>query len=353
MAQAPVTPRFRLRYEYPSSRSDLRLLDFKFLSERRGIAAGFIEEKGKQKGTLLITSDGGQTWSLEPFKQIPISLFFLDDSQGWMVTDKGMWKTVESGRSWQKLNAAPKDLLRVHFVDAKRGFAVGRRKQMYRSDDGGASWHAVPEAALAQGSRENTVLGTIAFANARDGLITGWNTPGGDEPLVPDWADPEEARYRRDVPTLTLLVETRDGGATWKSTAASLFGRMTRTALRGGRGLGLMEFSDQFEWPSEVYRVNLADGKSERAYRERTRVITDVLLTADGTGYIAGYEADSKVRRSPIPGPVKVLFSNDLVKWDEIPVDYRAEAHRCYLTAPDPSHIWLATDTGMILSLDR
>lgn len=352
-AQAPVTPRFRLRYEYPGSRSQLRLLDFKFLSERRGIAAGFIEEKGKPKGTLLITSDGGTTWSLEPFSQIPISLFFLDDSQGWMLTDKGMWKTVESGRSWQKLSGVPKDLMRVYFLDAKRGFAVGRRKQMYRSDDGGAQWHAVPEAAQAQGTAENTTFGTIGFANDHDGLISGWNTPGGEEPLVPDWADPEEARSRRDVPTLTVLVETRDGGKSWKTTAASLFGRMTRTSFRGSQGLGLFEFSDQFEWPSEVYRVDLASGKSDRAYRERTRVITDVLLTEEGTGYLAGYAAASKVRRSPIPGPVKVLVSRDLVQWEEIPVDYRAEAHRCYLSAPDPSHVWVATDTGMILSLDR
>ena len=323
------------------------------MSERRGIAAGYLEEKNKQKGALLVTSDGGQNWSLEPFGQIPISLFFLDDSLGWMVTDKGMWKTVESGRSWQKLSGVPKDLLRVHFLDSKYGFAVGRRKQMYRSEDGGASWQAVPEVGEAQGTRETTTLGTIAFANAREGLITGWNTPGGEEPLVPDWADPEQARSRRDVPTLSIFVETRDGGKTWKASAASLFGRLTRTSLRGDKGLGLIEFSDQFKWPSEVYRVNLSNGKSERTYREPTRVITDVLLTDSGAGYLAGYEADAKVRRSPIPGPVKVLVSRDLAKWEEIPVDYRAEAHRCYLAGPDAAHIWVATDTGAILSLEQ
>lgn len=331
----------------------MRLLDFKFLSARRGIAAGFVEEKGKDKGTLLITSDGGATWALEPFGQIPLSLFFLDDSLGWMITDNGVWKTLESGRSWQKLRGAPKDLLRLHFFDANRGLAVGHRKQMFRTEDGGATWRPVPEAAEALGTPDTTTLGTIGFANARDGLVTGWNTPGGnDNPLVPDWADPEEARARRDVPTLSIFMETRDGGLTWKSSAASLFGRLTRTSLRAGKGLGLIEFSDQFEWPSEVYRVNLANGKSERAYRERTRVITDVLLDAEGTGYLAGYEAVSKVRRSPVPGPVKVLVSRDLAQWEEVPVDYRAEAHRCYLTSPDAAHVWLATDTGMLLSLE-
>ncbi len=353
-SQAPGAPRFRLRYEYPGSRSSLALVDFKFLSAKRAIAAGAITEKGKEKGTLLLTSDGGATWSLEPFSQIPVSLFFLDDSLGWMVTDKGIWKTLESGRSWQKLNGAPKDLLHVHFLDETHGFAVGYRKHMYRTEDGGATWDAVPEAAQAQGKADSTTLGSIAFANPRDGLVTGWNTPGGGgEPAVPDWADPEEARYRRDVPTLSIFLETRNGGKTWHPQAASLFGRMTRTSLRGDKGLGLVEFSDKFEWPSEVYRVNLATGKSERAYREHTRVITDVLLSADGTGYIAGYEAVSQVRHSPIPGPVKALVSHDLVQWDEVPVDYRAEAHRCYLSAADAGHVWLATDTGTILSLEK
>ena len=35
--------------------------------------------------------------------------------------------------------------------------------------------------------------------------------------------------------------------------------------------------------------------------------------------------------------------------WDDMEVDYRAEARTAVLAAAGPDHAWLATDTGMIL----
>jgi hypothetical protein len=34
-------------------------------------------------------------------------------------------------------------------------------------------------------------------------------------------------------------------------------------------------------------------------------------------------------------------------------VDYKAVAQRAILAAPDADHAWVATDTGMILTLDK
>ena len=62
-----------------------------------------------------------------------------------MVTDKGLWFTDESGRTWKKLseqlkpdkNLEPETtiglLLRVWFLDEKHGFGVGLAKD-YRRD---------------------------------------------------------------------------------------------------------------------------------------------------------------------------------------------------------------------------
>jgi hypothetical protein len=36
-----------------------------------------------------------------------------------------------------------------------------------------------------------------------------------------------------------------------------------------------------------------------------------------------------------------------------MPVDYRAEATATILAASDDKHLWMATDTGMILALTR
>jgi hypothetical protein len=344
--------RFRMSYEYGKMHSNLTLVDLKFPSIKRGIAAGYTQENSKVKGIALLTSDGGQTWTSEVLPQIPLSLFFLDDSIGWMVTEKAIWKTVESGRNWQKLHSTPKETLRVLFLNEQHGWAIGLHKHMSVTDDGGASWTAVPEASTAPGTPEFTTFGSIGFGNQNDGVVTGWSAPpaGGDG--VPDWADPVHAKWKSDLPMMSIFLETRNGGKTWRSTAASLFGRMTRTSLGSDKSaLALIEFSDRFEWPAEVYRFDLTSGKPTRVFRAKNRVISDVLLLG-GTGFLAGYEAEGEVRRSPIPGPVKVLISRDMVNWDEIPVDYRAEAHRCILAGPDAEHVFVATDTGMILRLE-
>ncbi len=34
-----------------------------------------------------------------------------------------------------------------------------------------------------------------------------------------------------------------------------------------------------------------------------------------------------------------------------MPVDYRAVAHRAMIAGPDEDHLWIATDTGLILNL--
>jgi len=119
-----------------------------------------------------------------------------------------------------------------------------------------------------------------------------------------------------------------------------------------GTALGLSEFKDEFTYPSEVYRIDLHTGKSESSFREKDRAITDVRAFAGSTrGIIAGYETTGTIYRSPIPGKLKVLTSDDLAQWEEMPVDYRAVAHSAIIAGPDEDHLWIATDTGMILNL--
>jgi hypothetical protein len=165
--------------------------------------------------------------------------------------------------------------------------------------------------------------------------------------------EPQNAARQRQVPNLSLLLETRDGGKTWMKSEASLFGQITRLSLTPqGSALGLIEFRDAFDYPSEVYRINLHTGGSARSFREKDRAITDVRLFAGtNTGVIAGYETSGTIYRSPIPGKVKVLISDDLENWREMAVDYRAVAHRVTIAGPDENHLWIATDTGMILKL--
>ncbi len=345
--------RWRIQYFYDEDDSSLSFNDIQFPSVQRGIAAGFLERKGRLRPAALVTADGGRSWTLTEPPDIALSLFFLNESLGWMVGRNGVYRTEEAGRSWTSLRG-PRGLLRVYFLDEKRGWAVGMRKSIYATDDGGRTWKHVSTADEPKTTAEYTVYAWITFADARNGLIAGWSRPPrrGERRRLPDWMEPEVAAWRRERPTLSILVDTRDGGITWKPSVTSMFGQITRVRLApDGRGLGLIEFPDTFEWPSEVFRLDWRTGKSQRVFRRADRAITDIALPPEGPAYLAAVEPQGAKIRLPVPGKLKVLRSTDLTNWEEMEVDYRAFARRAVLAAPTRHDIWLATDTGQILRL--
>jgi hypothetical protein len=115
-------------------------------------------------------------------------------------------------------------------------------------------------------------------------------------------------------------------------------------------GIGLIEFSELSQIPSEVYTINWHSSGSQSVYKDAKRGITDVWLDPDGTAYISGVEEPGRLR-DIIPSKVAVMTSKDFKTWTRIPADYRASAIRTILASPDPQHHWLATDNGMILKL--
>jgi hypothetical protein len=355
LASAAYAESWKLQYFYDRDRENLSLTDLKCLTARRCIATGSIEaDKGSGKPTAVVTSDGGAHWALVPLKEPPLSLFMLDDSVGWIVGSKNLWKTVEGGRSWEKTGKLPQGILRVWFMDATHGFAVGTRKTVVETTDGGVEWKPVPAAADAKTREDYTVYSWIEFVDGRNGLIAGYSRPPrrGEGSELPDWVNAQRAVERREWPTVSITLDTHDGGKSWTSTTASLFGQITRVRLSpSGMGLGLIGFSQNFEWPSEVFRVDWKTGKSGRVFRDHNRRITDVAILSDKLAYLAGTEIPGKLQQTPIPGKLKMYKSTDFETWTEMDTDYRATAASAVLAAPDASNIWAATDTGMILKL--
>ena len=90
----------------------------------------------------------------------------------------------------------------------------------------------------------------------------------------------------------------------------------------------------------------------ETIFEERNRAVTDVALLADDSAILAAVEPSGNSNQVPIPGKLKMLRSGDLKTWQEMEVDYRVVAQRAVLAAADERHIWVATDTGMILKLE-
>jgi photosystem II stability/assembly factor-like uncharacterized protein len=354
-------PHFTMKYFYDQDKSEMQLIDLKFPSAQHGMAAGVVTAGKRLDPALLITTDGGEHWTITPLKtvlplkDVPLSLYFVDESQGWMVTDKGLWFTGDFGRTWSKAGELPKGITKVWFLTTTHGWAIGSNKQVIETTDGGKSWKPVEAAKEAPGAVTLTVYSAIVFMR-NHGIITG-GAKARDFSLHPEWQSPE-SRSSASVPGTTIFLETPDGGKTWSSSSGAMFGQLTEVALSGnGTSLALFEFGDRMDSkmvhlpPSEVHRMSVDKGVPDRVYRDEDTQITDVALTTTGTPYLAGHSMVGVVRDNPIPGKLKVLTSSDFTTWTEIPVDYRAEAHRAYLAIAEDRNVWVATDTGMILKL--
>jgi len=112
-----------------------------------------------------------------------LGVHFADARTGWVVGRGGrIVATRDGGSSWAAQQSGTGQVLRgVHFADARTGWAVGDDGAIVATRDGGASW-------AAQQSGTGKVLWGVHFADAR----TGWAV--GDEGTT---------------------VATGDGGASW------------------------------------------------------------------------------------------------------------------------------------------
>jgi hypothetical protein len=344
--------RWKVQYFYDEEKTSLTINDFAFPSAKYGIAAGYVSEGKHEEPMSVVTSDGGAHWQLLPLKEMPVSLFFLDDSIGWMVTTKGLWRTTEAGKSWTKLPKISGEILRVCFTSPTEGVAVGVKKLVLATHDGGQTWTPIAAAADQPGDPQYSAYIWIGFANPKLGLAVGTNIPPRRfAPLFPDWLDPQETLRMRDVPHLSYSLSTGDGGKTWRAGSNSLFGQTSRFRLEpGGKGVGLVEYSELSELPSEVYLLDWQTGRSTSIYKDPKIGISDVWIQPDGRVYLAGVAEPGRVR-DIIPGKVAVYTSRDYQTWQSMPVDYRASALRTMLAMPDGEHQWMATDNGMILKL--
>ena len=332
---------WRVGYAHGVTHESLEFTDLAFPSAERGIAVGVTRDaQGRDKQAIaLLTHDGGTIWNQVTLEERPVSLFFLDDARGWMVTAQGIWKTEDSGFGWMRLSRHAQDSIeRVWFLDSMHGFAVGREKAVLETRDGGSRWSPVPEAAEPTGNPAYTSYTQIAFADAQRGLIVGSGKP------------PASDKAQRQVPTMTVQLQTLNGGVVWASSAAPLFGQVSGLKLARSDGLIVFSYADTFEVPSEVYRLELRTGGTTSVFKQKDRLVTGMALFT-GQAFLALTEP--KARRDPGRGKVRILTTTDFVKWIEMKMDRRATAARVLLAGPDAEHLWAATDTGMLLKLVR
>lgn len=318
----------------------LVLYDIKMLSTSQGIATGYLSVGSEIYPTSLITADGGRRWTFAETPEAGRALFFVGQRTGWMVAAGSLWKTGDAGRTWQRLpgSDATRSVSRVYFRDELTGWAVGAGKGVYRTEDGGVSWEPARVVGAADLTPDRTSYDWIAFGSEQVGMIAGASVP------------PKSNRPgSRELPHLTLFLDTRDGGLTWTASTTSMFGRVTRVAFHpSGKGLGLIEFREEFDYPSEVFSIDWRSGKSARVFRRADVAVTDIGFDSKGRGWLAGVQ---RRKRNPV-GRIKVYRSDDLSSWTEVAVERGPAAGRLTLALCCGEVPWMAADNGVLLRLD-
>ncbi|MEO8097949.1 MAG: YCF48-related protein [Acidobacteriota bacterium] len=339
---------FKVSYFFDNAKEVMHFVDLAFPSAQRGVAVGYVtDEVGTKaaRGVAVLTADGGAHWTQLKLDDLPVSLYFLNDSDGWMVTARGIWKTDESGRTWKRISKHTQlSILKVWFLDRNHGFAIGPEKTVLETTDGGIKWTAVKAASQPTGRPEISSYSEIAFVDAKIGLIVGSAVAPNQRSFNP---------AARQVPTLTLQLQTKDGGVTWTPSTAPLFGVVDGLAFTEGEGLALFTYSNQFEWPSEVYKLDFKNGSSTSVFRKKDRRVTDMQKFPERAFLVAVEPPPRAKNAGSLPGKIHVLSSLDLREWAEIPVDYRATGAFPMLAGPDGQHVWMATDSGMILRMQQ
>jgi hypothetical protein len=347
-----AAPKWKIQYLYDQPGSNFEIRDLACPSAQRCIGAGVItDRKEHQQGAVVVSSDSGSHWSLYEVKEQPVSLFFLDETLGWMVTDHGLWSTVEGGRSWIKVENR-KGILRTQFLDPQHGYIVGSASLLDETSDGGKTWTPRPEAATASANPRAVNYESITFAGPH-GIIIGEIDPDG--PPAKKLNRPVEAGRQPEPERKHLVViETSDKGKQWTTGYIPLEGALGQLRISPqGFALALVVYTDPHApLASAVFQMTLGSS-SRMIFGERDRAVTDVSLLANNSAVLVAVEPPGVSPQVPIPGKLKIFQSSNLKVWQEMDVDYRAVAQDAVLAAVDPAHIWVATDTGAILGLMR
>ncbi len=124
-----------------------------------------------QRGAVYGTDDGGITW--EELYRIPgdfkslHGIFFKTLSEGWASGEDGiLLHTIDGGVNWSSSTPSPYRLLSIEFIDDNYGTIVGNDGTILRTMNGGASWQT-------QGSGITSPIYDVSFADPTTGWATG------------------------------------------------------------------------------------------------------------------------------------------------------------------------------------
>ncbi len=141
------------------------LYDLSFANDKQGWIVG-------ENGVVLLTGDGGQSWSLSQGGLLPplFSIAFKSQSEAVAVGLNGYAVSTQDGKTWKKVDLGTKDNLFRIRMNKQYGFIVGEFGTVLTTLDGGKTWKARLEP-----DRE-TMIGIWMPDGSKEAVIAGAKT---------------------------------------------------------------------------------------------------------------------------------------------------------------------------------
>jgi photosystem II stability/assembly factor-like uncharacterized protein len=140
------------------------------------------------------------------------SVFFLNETTGWIGGAGGLYQTTDSGVRWERSDLEMQDgarVVKVFFANSQLGLVVAERNTgndedaglhnhlwVYRTTDGGKMWQV-------QLDLDNSAISSIRFLNNDEGWITG-------------------STFSNPNPWREFILHTSDRGEHWQDISAAL-----------------------------------------------------------------------------------------------------------------------------------
>jgi photosystem II stability/assembly factor-like uncharacterized protein len=110
--------------------------DIHFIDSQRGIAVRYVQAGGD---TYYKTFDGGNTWEYHN-GVIGSNIYFYNDSLGFVGSNSGVYRTLNSGETWDFIFIGGGLILDIKFYNENLGFCVSEYADLYKTEDGGETW---------------------------------------------------------------------------------------------------------------------------------------------------------------------------------------------------------------------
>ena len=285
------------------------------------------------RSKVLKSTDGGQTWKKvsNPTQKNLTRMSFVDATRGWAVGHDGkIFATADAGTTWtEQQSGVTLPLFDLDFPTAEKGYAAGDVSTVVKTVDGGKTW-----------TSEKVVMSTIGVREDMSLAIT--------DPIFysVDFIDENTGWVTGEFGQIRF---TQDGGATWEAQHGTLLGTKFRDIMSLPTLL-CTRFKDRMNGIAVgTYGaiITTVDGGVSWTFAESPvkTPLYDVQYLADGDALIVG-SSGVIVRGSPEKGFKPVTVPAGVYSWigsvdvDEKGIGVAAGAHGLILASTDFGNSW-------------